>query len=194
MRPFPLLLAALLALAPLALGGCRTAQGYSVQEKRDFALAMQRQALADLYRERPEARSHVERAPGYAAFSSVGSKILVVATGNGFGVATNNETGENTFMRMVEAGGGVGMGIKSYRAVFVFNTPSAFRIFERGEWQIGGDADAGAQYDEKGATIGGAVTSDEMSRPVTVYQFTDKGVALAAGATGTRFYRDDSLN
>ena len=29
---------------------------------------------------------------------------------------------------------------------------------------------------------------------MTVYQFTDKGVALSAVATGTRYYRDDDLN
>ncbi len=176
------------------MGGCRTAQGPTVQAKRDYALAMQRKALEDLYEQRPEARAHVEGAAGYAAFSSVGSKIFVVATGNGFGVVTDNETGNNTFMRMVEAGGGAGMGIKTYRAVFVFNTAHALRIFERGEWQVGGDADVGAQYDEQGKSVGEAVTSDELRRPVTVYQFTDKGVALAAAATGTRFYRDDALN
>ena len=65
-------------------------------------------AVDDLYRGRPGAKAHVEGAPGYAVFSSLGSKIVVVATGNGFGVATNTETGENTYIRMVEACGGIG--------------------------------------------------------------------------------------
>jgi hypothetical protein len=39
-----------------------------------------------------------------------------------------------------------------------------------------------------------ALTTDEITKPVTVYQFTDTGVSLSAVATGTRYFPDDDLN
>ena len=184
----------ILALCILPAAGCMGPKGATPQEKRAAAMKMRSEALAELYKQRPEAKAHLQRAAGYAVFSNVGSKILLLATGNGYGVATDNRTGKNTFMRMVEAGGGVGMGIKSYRAVFVFNSRSAFDSFLAGSWQAGGDADVGAQYEGQGVGAGAALSTDQLTRPVTVYQFTDKGVSLSAVVTGTRYYRDNELN
>jgi hypothetical protein len=82
--------------------GCRSPKGASVKEKRSYVLQMKRETLAELYKEHPDAKARVARAPGHAVFSLVGSKILMLATGNGFGVATDAKTGRNTFMRMVE--------------------------------------------------------------------------------------------
>jgi hypothetical protein len=48
----------------------------------------------------------MSNAPGYAVFGNVGSKILMLAMGSGFGVAVNNRTGKKTYMKMIEAGGG----------------------------------------------------------------------------------------
>ena len=144
----------LLTVCALLAAGCRTPKGESVQEKRNYALEMRNEALSELYAKRPEAKAHVTRAPGYAVFSNIGSKILMLATGNGFGVATDNRTGKNTYMRMVEAGGGMGLGIKTYRAVYVFNSREAFNRFLSGSWQVGGDADVGAEYEGKGASAG----------------------------------------
>ena len=56
------------------------------------------------------------------------------------------------------------------------------------------DADVAVKHGEKGADVSAAVTTDELAKPVTVYQFTDSGVALSAVATGTKYYRDDDLN
>ena len=185
---------ALLAVCVLVAAGCRTPKGESVQEKRSYALQMKSDALSELYAKRPEAKAHIAKAPGYAVFSNIGSKIFMLATGNGFGVATDNRSGKNTYMKMVEAGGGMGMGIKTYRAVYVFNSRQAFDDFLSGNWQVGGDADAGAEYEGKGMSAGAALNTDQLTKPVTVYQFTDKGVSLSAVATGTRYYRDDELN
>ncbi len=193
MRFTAIIISVLIALS-MTLAACRSPKGTTVQEKRNYTVQMKKEALAELYRERPEAKAHVEGSPGYAVFSSVGSKILMVATGSGFGVATDNRTGKNTYMRMIEAGGGVGMGIKSYKAVFVFNSRGAFESFLKGSWQAGGDADVGVEYDGQGASASADLTTDELTKPVTVYQFTDAGVSLSAVATATRFYPDTQLN
>ena len=174
--------------------GCRSPKGASVKEKRSYVLQMKRETLAELYKEHPDAKAHVARAPGHAVFSLVGSKILMLATGNGFGVATDAKTGRNTFMRMVEVGGGVGIGYKVYKAVYVFNDKEAFQTFLDGRWQAAGDADAEAKYQGQGGGASAALTTDELTSPVTVYQFTNAGVTLSAVATGTRYYEDEELN
>lgn len=194
MRSGTFVLSVSIVLSLCLVAGCRTPKGASIQEKQNYALQMKRETLAELYQKHPEAKAHLQKAAGYAVFSLVSSKIFMLATGNGFGVATDNRTGKNTFMRMVEAGGGLGMGLKSYKAVYVFNDRSAFEAFTKGAWQAGGDADVGAQYEGQGVSAGTALTTDELSKPVTVYQFTDKGVSLAAVATGTRYYPDAELN
>jgi lipid-binding SYLF domain-containing protein len=174
--------------------GCQSPKGASPQEKRNYTENMRKEALAELYREHPEARSQLQNAPGYAVFSNVGSKILMLATGSGFGVAVNNRTGKKTYMKMIEAGGGVGVGIKKYKAVYIFNQKSAFDTFTTSGWQVGGDADAGAEYGEKGGSAAAAMNTDQVVQAVTVYQFTDAGISVSAVATGTRYYPDKELN
>ncbi len=185
---------AALLITLAVVSGCRVPRGDTAQEKRNYTLRMKDDALADLYRRRPHARKHVEGAPGYAVFSNVGSKILFLAMGQGYGVVVDNETGQHSYMRMVEAGAGIGMGVKTYKAVYVFNTRDALDTFVTYGWQAGGDADATAKVGDAGAEVSAAVTTDELLTPVTVYQFTEAGVALSAVATGTKYYRDTELN
>jgi lipid-binding SYLF domain-containing protein len=184
----------LVAVGILAASGCAAPRGQTVQEKREYVLKMKDETLAELYRTRPEAKLHVESAPGYAAFSNISSKIFLLATGRGFGVVVNNETGKTTFMRMVEAGGGVGLGLKDFRAVYVFNNQAALDKFIASGWEVGGDADAAVKAEDKGlaATVGESV--DSLQQAITIYQFTKSGVALAATAVGTKFYIDEELN
>jgi lipid-binding SYLF domain-containing protein len=192
MRAVRLFCTVILAFAFLC--GCRTPQGSTPPEKRHSTLRMRDEALAELYTQRPAAKAHVERAPGYGVFSNVGSKIFLLATGNGFGVVVDNASGKNTYMRMVEVGGGVGLGYKKHKAVYVFNSKPALETFVRGGWQAGGDADAAFKVGDEGAGLSAALTTDELTKPITVYQFTEAGVALSATATGTRFYPDEELN
>lgn len=178
----------------MVLAGCRTPEGGTVDEKRASVLEMRDDSLAQLFSERPEAKAHVEDAPGYAVFSNVGSKIFVLATGNGYGVVVDNNSDKETYMRMLEVGGGLGIGFKTYRAVFVFNSEDALATFVASGWQAGGDADVGAKIGDEGAEAGISLTSDELLKPISVYQFTDNGVSLSAVATGTKYYLDEDLN
>ena len=184
----------LVALALVLAAGCRSPKGTTPQEKRNYTENMRKEALAELYEEHPEARSQLKNAPGYAVFSNVGSKIFMLATGSGFGVAVNSRTGKKIYMKMIEAGGGLGMGIKKYKAVYIFNEKSALDTFTTSGWQVGGDADAGAEYGDKGGSADAAINTDQVVNAVTVYQFTDAGISVSAVATGTRYFPDDELN
>ena len=43
----------------------------------------------------------------------------MLSTARGAGVAVNTESKQETFMKMVSAGGGLGVGVKDYRVIFV---------------------------------------------------------------------------
>ena len=108
----PLILLFMSVLAVSADEGKKT-------KERDEVRAKSAETLTRLYEVQPKAKEAVENAYGYAVFSNFGMKIFVAGGGKGKGIAINNETGKETFMRMLEVQAGLGMGIKKFRVIFV---------------------------------------------------------------------------
>lgn len=176
----------------LSISGCATTGtgGKTLSEKRQSALNMQREVLSDLYKVKPDVRSQVSNAPGYAVFSNVNINVAIASFGGGNGVVTNNITGENTFMRMGEVGVGIGLGVKDFRIVFVFHNSETMNRFIESGWAFGAQADAAAKASNKGAAVGGEIVVDN----ITIYQLTENGLALQATVKGTKYWKDNSLN
>jgi len=177
----------------LTAGGCMSAKGDTTSEKRAYALDMRDDVLQELYQREPAAKANVEGAAGYGVFTNLGSKILLLATGNGYGVVHDQGSGNDTYMKMIEVGGGVGLGVKKFKAVFVFHNADSMRQFVNSGWEFGGDADAAAKVDDSGGAVGTQGTTGQLDG-LEVYQFTDSGVALSATVAGTKYYKDDELN
>ena len=93
-------------------------------------------------------------------------------------------------MKMGEAGVGFGLGVKDFRAVFVFHNRAVMEKFISSGWEFGGQADAAAKAGEKGAAIGGEAVFDG----ITIYQMTESGLALQATVKGTKYWKDEELN
>ena len=148
-------------------------------------------ALAAVYKAAPSARKAVESAAGYAAFSNFGMKILVAGGGSGKGIAVNNKAKTTTYMKMAEIQAGLGMGVKKFQVVWVFETDAALNNFINSGWEFGGQATAAAKSADKGSAYQGAVA---VSPGVWIYQVTDKGLALELTAKGTKYYKDSDLN
>jgi len=157
------------------------------QDIRDTA----RQTLQRLYKAEPGAKSAIHGAAGYAVFSNLGVKILVAGSGNGKGIAVNNKTKQETFMKMLEVQAGLGMGVKKFSVIFVFDTAKALNGFVNSGWEFGGQATAAAKNGDRGASMEGAVS---VADGVWMYQLTDKGLALEITAKGTKYYKDGDLN
>jgi lipid-binding SYLF domain-containing protein len=151
---------------------------------------MRSNALEALYAKRPELKSRIAAAPGYAVFSNFGIKILVAGGGNGYGVVHDKAARSDTFMKMAELNVGLGVGVQDFRAVFVFNDKSVLHEFIHSGWEFGGDAEAGAKVNHDGAEIG---ASGSISN-IDVYRITKTGVVLAATVGGTKYWMDDELN
>ena len=123
--------------------------------------------------------------------SNLGVKILVAGSDNGQGIAVYNKTKDETFMKMLEVQAGLGMGVKKFRVVFVFDTEKAFNSFVNSGWQFGGQSTAAAKAGDKGGAMAGAVS---VSDSVWMDQLTDKGLAAEITAKSTKYSKDDSLN
>ena len=180
----------LFALCVLLVAGCATPQGDTASEQRASIQQMARDTLAEAYRLNPGLQNKVKRAAGYGVFSNRGTKFLVVSSGNGYGLVHDNRTGRDTYMRMAEVGGGLGFGIKDFRALFVFQDGQTLRQFVDSGWDFGGDVGAAA----KTRTEGGQVSAGASAQGIEIYQFTDRGLELAATVAGTKYWQDEELN
>ena len=147
-------------------------------------------ARRPVYKLKPDVRAQVTKAEGYAVFSNANINLIFASVGAGHGVVHDNKSGKNTFMKMGEAGIGLGLGVKDFRAVFVFHSRDALTQFVEDGWAFGVNADAAAKASEKGAAVGGEATFDN----ITVYQLTESGFALQATVKGTKFWQDSELN
>jgi len=160
------------------------------EEKQQAIRTMKDSALTQLFKEKPDTRTQLTSAPGYAVFSNVNVNVILFAAGTGFGLVKDNSSGEITYMNMAEAGVGFGLGVKDYRIVMVFHSQEAMRQFVESGWTFGGNADAALKANDKG----GAVQGEAYFGNVTVYTFTESGIALQATVKGTKFWVDGALN
>lgn len=185
-------IASLLFVFALSSYADEKADKEKADKKKAEIQQMTQDTLNRLYKAEPSAKAAVEKGYGYAVFSNMGVKILVGGSGNGKGMAVNNKTKAPIYMKMFEVQAGLGMGVKKFRVVFVFDNEKAFNDFVNSGWQFGGQASAAAKTSpEKGGSMQGAAN---VSEGVWMYQMTDKGLALELTGKGTKYSKDDDLN
>ena len=186
-----LLTACFLSLALLLYPGVPTASAATKDEKRAEVRAMSKDTLARLYKAQPSAKRAIEGAVGYAVFSNFGMKIFLVGGGSGSGLAVNNQTGKETFMKMVELQAGLGLGAKKFQVIFVFENQKALNHFIDQGWEFGSQTTASAKWEDTGGALQGAIS---VSPGVWMYQLTESGLAAEITAKGTKYYKNDELN
>ena len=160
-------------------------------QKREKSRQMAAQTLQDLYKLQPAAQGAIQKSAGYAVFSNVGVNVLLLSTAHGVGIAVDSKTKQETFMKMISAGAGLGMGAKDYRVIFVFENEKALGQFLNSGWAADAQTDAAAKTGTSGAAYSGAV---QVTSGVWVYQITKKGLALQLTLQGTKYSKDDELN
>jgi len=163
----------------------------SPEEKRQKSRKMAAETLQDLYKLQPTAEAAIRDSAGYAVFNNMGANLLLLSTARGAGIAVNSTTQQETFMKMISGGVGLGVGVKDYRVIFVFQNEGALNHFIDSGWSGTAQADAAAKAGSSGGAYSGA---EEMSPGVWVYQITKNGLALQATLQGTKYRKDDDLN
>ncbi len=199
-------------------------RGGSPEEKRQAVRQQRDEMLAELYKTKPELKDRLAKAAGYATFKQTDMNLFLLASGRGYGVLRDNKSGKDTFMSVASLGGGVGLGIKDLRVVFVFNDPKVMQQFVEQGWQFGGKGDASAKYKDTGmsleggakanvdfkegtvtagattdaragrSTRDGTVAAVSTSGGMEIYQFTESGLSLQATVQGTKYWKDSKLN
>jgi lipid-binding SYLF domain-containing protein len=179
------------AIAFLLVLAAFPAWGASKADKQKEVQKVSRETLAQLYKTQPSARNAIAKAAGYATFSNFGMKIFIAGSGSGSGLAFDNKTKKTTYMKMIEVQAGLGIGVKKFRVIFVFDTQKALNDFINSGWEFGGQATAAAKSGDKGAEMAGAVS---VAPGVWMYQLTDTGLAAEITGKGTKYYKDSDLN
>jgi lipid-binding SYLF domain-containing protein len=194
-RSAHMILAVIVAAAAIVPLACKAPEGDTRNEQRQSVRQMRDEALADLYRERADAKGASSEAVGYAVFSSLGTNIGLLSTARGYGILHDNRNGKETYMKMMSLGGGVGIGVKDYRIVFFFYDADAMDQFREVGVDFSGQADAAVQQeDEKGIDLNAAQNLHGTVAKVAVFQMTEKGLAAQATLQGTKYSVDDDLN
>jgi lipid-binding SYLF domain-containing protein len=186
-RRTPAIWAVLLGLATAS----GTALAASVAEQRAEIQKMRSTTLERLYNVHPAARADVQKAAGYAVFSNVGINLILLSAAGGSGVAHDNRSGKDVYMKMVSGGFGIGLGVKDFRGVFVFSSTDKLNQFTNSGWEASAQADAAAKAGNKGGAAAGAIT---VAPGVNLYQLTENGLALQATIQGTKYFKNDELN
>ena len=181
---------AMLLLAQMWMAGTVLAADSKEAQRAEIRKSSQ-SILNQLYKIQPSARKVVDASVGYAVFSNFGMKIVFAGGGTGHGMVFDKATQQETFMKMVEVQAGLGIGVKKFKAVFVFQNKEKLNSFVNSGWEATAQTTAAAIDGNKGMSIQGAVS---VSPGVWVYQITDQGLALDATIKGTKYYKNDELN
>jgi lipid-binding SYLF domain-containing protein len=148
------------------------------------------EALAVVYKAKPEAKAAVSKAAGYGCFTSFGMSFFIGGAG-GQGLVHDNKTKKDTYMNMAQASGGFDFGVKQYREVLVFKDAKTLAQFIDKGWEFGGGGTATAAAGGKGAT---ADQTQISSSAIEVYPLAGTGLAAGVAASGRKYWKDDALN
>jgi len=177
-----------LSLPPASLGASDKKE---VEQEKSDIRKMAKETLSRLYKMQPSAKKVISKSAGYAVFSNFGMKIFFAGGGSGEGIAFDNKKKTQTFMKMVEIQAGLGIGVKKFRLVWVFEKHKDLDQFINSGWELGAQTSAAAKTGDEGAAFAGAMS---VSPGIWLYQLTDDGLALELTAKGTKYYKDDDLN
>jgi len=167
----------LVAAAPLCLAGNGEAG------KRRKIDARTQATLKQILAESPRARELFDQAIGYAVFTNT-KAALGLSGGAGSGVAIDKSSGKRTYMKMGTAGVGLGLGIKRYRVLMLFEKEKVFRSFVEKGWQ--GDAQAGAVAGTDGVGV-----QTTFHNGMAVFVRAKKGLMASADVSGTKYWKSD---
>lgn len=161
------------------------------QKARQERKNLNTETLKLLYKYAPESKTMIANSYGYATFSNIGVNLILLSAEGGKGIAHNNKIGKDIYMNMASGGLGLGLGIKDFRIVFLFQDKKVFDNFVENGWEANAQADAALKAQEVGGALNASVT---VAPGIRIYKLTQSGLALQATIQGTKYWKDGDLN
>jgi len=187
----------LLALGLFLLSGCQSTgkdgkplTQAEIVQKRQATIEMAKTGLDALIKQNPKIREDIEKAPGYAVFSTTNVNVVLIVVARGEGVLYDKRRKEPVFMQALKTGEGLGAGYQNQYQIVIFKTTSAIDQFllTSIDGQKGGiDVDANFS-----AGSGGTIRS--FNPEITFYTVGLSGYDLQANYGGTLYLVDQQLN
>jgi lipid-binding SYLF domain-containing protein len=177
------------ALIMSLAGGTAYAQSDKAKKQAEVQKAAAA-TLNDFYKNKPELKGMVEKAPGYGVFTTYGISFIVGGAG-GKGLVHNKATKKDTYMEMAQASAGLQAGIAETKMLIVFKDAKLMDRFINSGWEVGGGGGAGAGAGGKSAGSGSGGVSIADS---DYYTLTKNGLQAGGAVAGTKFWKDKDLN
>jgi lipid-binding SYLF domain-containing protein len=187
MKLFHLLTAGALMLSLAA--GTAFAQSEKAKKQAEVRKVAQ-SSLERFYKAESKLKAEVDKAPGYAVFTSYGFTFLLGGSG-GKGIVHNAKTKTDTFMDMAQVSAGLQVGGGEYETLIVFKTAKAMEDFVNKGWEFAGGGGAGAGA--AGKTVGG-VSGEQVINDALYYTLTKNGLQAGGAVAGTKYWKDKELN
>jgi lipid-binding SYLF domain-containing protein len=187
MKLFHLLTAGALMLSLAA--GTAFAQSEKAKKQAEVRKVAQ-SSLERFYKAESKLKAEVDKAPGYAVFTSYGFTFLLGGSG-GKGIVHNAKTKTDTFMDMAQVSAGLQIGGGEYETLIVFKTAKAMEDFVNKGWEFAGGGGAGAGA--AGKTVGG-VSGEQVINDALYYTLTKNGLQAGGAVAGTKYWKDKELN
>lgn len=169
--------------------GSAVAQSDKAKKQAEVKAAA-KTALQEFYKQKPDLKARVEKAPGYAVFTTYGLSFLIGGAG-GKGVVHDNKTNKDVYMDMAQASAGLQAGVAESKMLIIFANPKALAQFVDSGWEVGAGGGAGAAVAGKGASAGGGSTVINES---DYFVLTRNGLQAGGAVAGTKFWKDKELN
>ena len=162
----------------ILLAACASPKGSTPAEEREWIQSVETKTLVRLYKEHPDTKSSLQKAPGYAVFDVAITKVPVVGGGGGFGVVVDNKPVGRTYMKVREFDLGAGYGVRKFQVVLIIHDTELLEEVKQGKWRFSAGAEAAAKVGDAGAA--GAGGTADASDKFTPYLLTEAGVSVTA--------------
>jgi lipid-binding SYLF domain-containing protein len=172
-----LAMAALAGVLVVSLSGCAGGLVGSKEKKKAYFDTLERDTLARLIKEQPNAEQELAESVGYLVAEQDLVKIPVVGWASGAGVVVEKGTGNRFYLRIPELHFGYGFGVRVQKILLVFQDIDRLRDLADGKWYVGAAAGAAAKAGDKG--VAGSI-SGQTKRADSTYVLTDAGASATA--------------
>jgi lipid-binding SYLF domain-containing protein len=161
-------------------------QNADVAAERSAIDQRESESLEKLYAANPEAKAEIESAVGHAVFDITSVNAVLLVGQQGKGVLVEHASGKRTYMTMVRAGTGPGVGYQELAQIIAFKSSAAVDQFKLGG-KIGGDVVASA-------TLGSSNVQQSIDPLIRYWYVNEKGFAVQANWGGAVYAVDPKLN